>query len=415
MTSLMKTNSRILAVVLIAGLFFAGCGKKDKKAPVAGESSEPDKVLFERAMKDMKDGKHIIARLTLQTLLNTYPDSEYLAKAQLSIADSFYQEGGTANLAQAVSTYRDFITFFPFLEEAAYAQLQIGRTHYRQMEKPDRDRTQVRLAEQELQKFLLTYPNSPLYPEAEQRLREVQEVLAEGDFRVGLFYSRKDTPNARRASIFRLAEVVDRYPLYSQADRALWMIGDNLQRLEQSQMAGKYFSRLVQEYPLSPLVEEAKQRLEKIGVPVPQPSPEALERMQKEQSIPRQKSGVMNKALGMVRSGPSVNLAARVGKPNLTPPPEGPAESLVANKDLLNVGPGTGAVVVETVPSGSAGSTSPSGTTGSNPSAQPPASGKADSADASKGKKDDKSKKDADKAKESTSKKKKGLRKIIPW
>src|SRR5580698_4169226 len=60
-------------------------------------SVEPDKVLFERATKDMKQRKYIEARLDLQTLINTYPDSEFLAKAKLAVADSFYKEGGTSN------------------------------------------------------------------------------------------------------------------------------------------------------------------------------------------------------------------------------------------------------------------------------------------------------------------------------
>jgi len=64
-----------------------------------------------------------------------------LPKAKLAIADSFYKEGGTANLTQAVQAYKDFDIFFPMLPEAAYAQLQVAMTHYKQMEKPDRDRT----------------------------------------------------------------------------------------------------------------------------------------------------------------------------------------------------------------------------------------------------------------------------------
>jgi len=70
------------------------------------------------------------------------------------------------------------------LPEAAYAQLQVAMTHYKQMEKPDRDRTHARAAEDELQTFLSKYPNDPLAPKAEQHLREVQELLAEGDFRI---------------------------------------------------------------------------------------------------------------------------------------------------------------------------------------------------------------------------------------
>ena len=72
--------------------------KKKEAAPAATDSSvSPDKVLYERALVDIKKGRHEVGRLNLQTLINTYPDSEYLAKAKLAIADSYYKEGGTAN------------------------------------------------------------------------------------------------------------------------------------------------------------------------------------------------------------------------------------------------------------------------------------------------------------------------------
>jgi len=61
-------------------------------------------------------------------------DSEYLAKAKLAIADSFYKEGGTANLTQRSRRTR-FRHLFPMLPEAAYAQLQVAMTTTKQMEK----------------------------------------------------------------------------------------------------------------------------------------------------------------------------------------------------------------------------------------------------------------------------------------
>src|SRR6267154_2476516 len=166
--------------------------KRVNKSTNADNTAEPDKILYNKAIEDVKHGRHEVGRLNLQTLINTYPDSEYLAKAKLAIADSFYKEGGTANLTQAIQAYKDFGIFFPMMEEAAYAQLQVAMTHYKQMEKPDRDRTHVRAAEEEFQTFLSKYPNDKLASKAEQHLREVQELLAEGDFRIGYYYFVKE-------------------------------------------------------------------------------------------------------------------------------------------------------------------------------------------------------------------------------
>src|ERR1039457_3132834 len=125
-----------------------------------------------------------------------------------------------AGLKQSIVEYKDFITFFPFLSEASYAQLQVAMGHFRQMEKPDRDRTEAKEAEAEFQTFLQKYPKDPLADKAMQHLREVQEVIAEGDYRVAYYYYAKGD---KRAAAARLIGVTNRYPLYSNSDRALFM------------------------------------------------------------------------------------------------------------------------------------------------------------------------------------------------
>jgi outer membrane protein assembly factor BamD len=86
--------------------------RKEKKiAPV--DAGLPDKVLYDKALDATKRGHFDVARLDLQTLLNTYPDSQYQMKAKLAIADSWFKEGGTAALTQAEQEYKDFETFFP--------------------------------------------------------------------------------------------------------------------------------------------------------------------------------------------------------------------------------------------------------------------------------------------------------------
>src|SRR5260370_17987930 len=121
-------------------------------------------------------------------------------------------------MTQAVQAYKDFGIFFPMLPEAAYAQLQVAMTHYKQMEKPDRDRTHARAAEDEFQTFLSKYPNDALATKAEQHLREVQEVLAEGDFRIGYYYYVKED---KKAAESRLRAIVNSHPLYTKPSQAL--------------------------------------------------------------------------------------------------------------------------------------------------------------------------------------------------
>src|SRR5262249_716511 len=204
----------------------AACTNKKSVNPLAGVGSkQPDKVLFDKAMDAMRHNRFDVARLTLQTLINTYPDSEYIARAKLAVGDSWYAEGGTAALAQAEQEYSDFQIFFPNMPEAAEAQLKIANIHYQQMEKADRDYTHAKRAEDEYRKVILTYPdNAKIVVEAKKRLLEVQEVLGDREVDIGRFYYLRES---YPASIARLQSLVDKYPLYSRADEALYLLGQN--------------------------------------------------------------------------------------------------------------------------------------------------------------------------------------------
>src|SRR3974390_858236 len=180
----------LLSVLILSTLLFVGCFTNKKvNNPIADvNSKQPDKVLYDRAMDAMKHNKFDVARLSLQTLINTYPDSEYIARAKLAVGDSWYAEGGTAALALAENEYNEFEIFYPNMPEAAEAQLKIANIHFQQMEKADRDYTHAKRAEDEYRKVILQYPDSKLVPEAKQRLLEVQEVLADREFLIGRFY-----------------------------------------------------------------------------------------------------------------------------------------------------------------------------------------------------------------------------------
>jgi len=417
--------------------------KKVNKSTSANNTAEPDKILYNRAAEDIRRGRQEVGRLGLQTLINTYPDSEFLAKAKLGIADSYYKEAGTASMAQAIQGYKDFIVFFPFLPEAAYAQLQVANAHYQQMAKPDRDRSEAKAAEEEYQTFLSKYPKDPLAPKAEQRLRDVQEIIAEGDYRIGYFYYVKGD---KRAAASRLAAIAKRYPLYSRSDKVQWMLGDIFEKSEHKEIASIYYGNIVKDYPLSSLAPNAKNKLVAFKVPVPQPDPKAVAWMTAEQNAPRKRDGLVKKPLALVRTGPHNEMvaSAKNGAPNLEP------ESEISGTDILTGGNksqlgGPGGVgntaVVETVTPGSAAPTTTEAapTVEGTPAAtapeaaapaptQPPATdangnaaaagsgseqpAKADAA-ATDGSQSAADKKDS--TKESSSKKKKGLRKVVPW
>jgi outer membrane protein assembly factor BamD len=269
--------------------------KENKKLkndnPLEGMSANhPDKALYDKAIDATKHGRFDVARLDLQTLLNTYPDSEFQMRAKLAIADSWYKEGGTAALTQAEQEYKDFITFFPNAPEAAEAQMRVGDIYFRQMDRPDRDSSRTLHAEEEYRLMLQQFPESTLAPQATQRLREVQEVMATREADIASFYaSHMNWP----ATIARYQTVVDTYPLYSHMDDTLIGLGDayaaeakyvrNIRlpedakaRLEKTydDQAVAAYRKVILEHSAAPHVEDARDRLSAMNRPIPVPTPE---------------------------------------------------------------------------------------------------------------------------------------------
>jgi outer membrane protein assembly factor BamD len=330
---------RFATLVLLAALIFAAaCTNKKVNNPLANVGSkQPDKVLFDRAMEAMKHNRFDVSRMTLQTLINTYPDSEYIARAKLGVADSWYAEGGSASLTQAEIEYKDFITFFPNMPEAAEAQLKIANIHYQEMEKPDRDFTHARRAEDEYRQLILQWPDSKLVPDAKQRLMQVQEVIAEREFQVGSFYFKRQS---YPAAIARLQTLMDRYPLYSKADEALYTLGQsyeseiNLVRSHPGNEAAKArviqmlteksseaYSRIITRYPVMDRADDAKARLVAMNQPVPKTTKAALA-LNKAEADSRRESGTLASIMRGFQKHPDVAHASHVGDPTLVDPQE---------------------------------------------------------------------------------------------
>ena len=371
-------------------LITAACTNKKSVNPLANVGSkQPDKVLFDKAMDAMKHNRFDVARMTLQTLINTYPDSEFIARAKLAVGDSWYAEGGTASLAQAEQEYHDFETFFPNMPEAAEAQLKIANIQYQQMEKSDRDYTHAKRAEDEYRNLIMQYPDNPkLVKEGKRRLLEVQEVLADREFGIGKFYYlRQSFP----ASIARLQTLAEKYPLYSRADEALYYLGQDYEGQiaqlrarpickavntppgcaggentkakiieEWTRQATAAYSQIITRYPLMERGDDAKKRLAALHQPIPRPTKAAVAQNRAEEDS-RREANTLDRLMGVVKKGPDMAQASKVGEPTLVDPTPVSANQLAGETMRRAMGSPAGehGVSVETITGGAPGPNEP--------------------------------------------------------
>jgi outer membrane protein assembly factor BamD len=237
--------------------------------------------------------------------------------------------------------------------------MKVADIYYQQMEKPDRDFTNAQQAEEQYRKMINMFPDSTLLPRAKQRLREVQEVLAERDAQIGFYYGSRDNYNA---AIARLDTVADTYPLYSRSDEVLIGIGDayagqaraiqlapglpgalreRLQSVYQDKAAAAY-AKVITRYPMAPHVEDARDRLVAMNRPIPEPTQSAIAESDAEERS-RQPLHYTDSVLGLIKRGPTVVEAAHVGDPTLTDPkrtlaPDVTKENVALFKEASDVG-----------------------------------------------------------------------------
>src|ERR1019366_656594 len=263
----------------------------------------------------------------------------------LAISDSYYSEGGVSGFTQAEAEYKDFITFFPTAPEAPEAQYRVGMAHFRMLAKADRDQTEALLAEAEFKEFLLKYPDSPLISRVKGRMRQTQEVLGQGDFFTANFYYQHGAYLVARS---RFQEIVDKYPNFSGGDEALFYLGQSLEHLKKARDAVPYYSHVITDFPLSPLVPQAKQRLTAMKAPIPRPTRAMLARAQADATHHVEKDWI-SKVTGVIGSVPDTSATlygpVHLGKSGsgielaTTPPAAPPASAVVtvapANENAL--------------------------------------------------------------------------------
>jgi outer membrane protein assembly factor BamD len=377
--------ARLLSLIIV-GIFIlsvAGCGSGGKKSlTAADQTDEPregrDRELFEDALKEMQKKRYEQGRILINTMITTYSDSPLLPMAKLTIGDSYYREGGTANLVQAEAEYRDWLQFFPNHELAPEVMLKLAEIQIRQVQSYDREKGPALRAEKQLLELQRRFPETKDNPKVQEYTELVQELLARADLGVARFYfERRD---AWKAAELRCQEIVDKYPNFTETDVALWYLARSLEEEENTEDAAKYYARIVREFPKSKYRDVSAEKLELFGKPVPDPDPNVEERIV-------ERRGMMSRAMESL-FGPNI----AVSKEGILLKQGDKIDESTYQLIMNSVGnsatsPESTRTGVDRKPAQTASTTGPEGSNGNNSASVPKAKEKA------KGKKDKKNSK----------------------
>jgi outer membrane protein assembly factor BamD len=246
-----------LGLFLLLAVSVASCHKKNPAL------TEPIDQLYQSALQKMQKKKYFAARSLFQTLQARIPqeDRELLPLVQLKLADSYFLGGGVLNLGEALTAYRNFLTYYPQREEAAYAQYQVGMSLFGQVLAPDRDQELTFKAIAEFEKVERLYPDSPYVGKAQSQVLQCRENLASHNLIVGNFYYRRKN---FLGAADRYRVILEKYPQYSRTEETLFLLGNCLVATLNPDEARLYYVRLIQEYPKGKYFRDAQARLKEI-------------------------------------------------------------------------------------------------------------------------------------------------------
>jgi outer membrane protein assembly factor BamD len=243
---------RLGAVVLALALGACSSHQIDLEAL----SSASDEIVWEAGQKAVEKKDWESARQYFRRLIDAFPQSEHQAEARIAVADSYFEEGGTANYVLAVSSYREFLTLYPQHPKSDYAQFRAAESYFEQKNSPDRDQTATEQALEEYQRLLDIYPQSAWVEPAREKIRECRQTLGRSHHLVGYFYQK--TRKSWRSAIGRYETILTDYPDYERVDEVLFRVSECLGNAGRYAEARPHLARLQSEFPESPFAEQAK-------------------------------------------------------------------------------------------------------------------------------------------------------------
>ncbi|MEZ4215737.1 MAG: outer membrane protein assembly factor BamD [Myxococcota bacterium] len=190
-----------------------------------------------------------------QSIIDNYPYSEYAVRAELKIADAYFEDD---RFEEALSYYRDFADLHPQHPKVPYTILRAAQCHYEQRATIDRDQTAAREAMTYLERLMRDYPYAPETREGEIVLLDLRGRLARSVLATGDFYMQR---GEHQAAAERYRSLLDEYPGLGHDAEALYKLAVCYDRMKLHDEALRLYHVIVENYRDSALARAAQERI----------------------------------------------------------------------------------------------------------------------------------------------------------
>lgn len=224
----------------------------------------PAEELYEKGLETLK-GRRVYylfptidydeAIETFQTIIDNYPYHELAVKAELRIADAYFED---ERYDEALSYYRSFSDLHPQHPKVPYTVLRSALCHYKQIHSINRDQTATREAQVHLEKLIRNHPYAPETREGETLLRDLRTRLSRNMMQLGDFYLNRDE---YQSAAERYRSVLNVYPGLGLDAEGLYKLGVCYENMMRRDEARRLFHVVVANYPNSDIADLAAERI----------------------------------------------------------------------------------------------------------------------------------------------------------
>lgn len=255
---------------------------------------------------DVRSGiKKALSGTDEQIFLGDTVENHYHPNVIMKRGEAYFEK---EEYAEALVEYKHFMELHRNHVLAPYAAFRIGEIHVAMAKTIDRDPEPIHKAVAAFEQMRKDFPGSRYDSQAQQKLEECHDWIAQMHLFVGQFYYRR---GSYLAAAHRFQHILKEYPDKPVAAEALYFLAKAYHEMGADDWARENLVLLEEKHPNSTVSESGKSLLKKIGGA--QPSPILA---QKADSIPPSDAGPEMARSSRPAANPSASAIGTLGIPS---------------------------------------------------------------------------------------------------
>ncbi|NGZ60722.1 MAG: hypothetical protein CV081_09510 [Nitrospira sp. LK265] len=209
---------------------------------------------------DVRSGiKKALSGTDEQIFLGDTIENHYHPNVILKRGEAYFEK---EEYAEALVEYKHFMELHRNHVLAPYAAFRIGEIHVAMAKSIDRDPEPIHKAIAAFDQMRKDFPGSRYDSQAQQKLAECQDWIAQMHLFVGQFYYRR---GSYLAAAHRFEQILKEYPDKPVAAEALYFLAKAYHEMGADDWARENLISLGEKHPNSTVSEDGKKLLKKIG------------------------------------------------------------------------------------------------------------------------------------------------------